>query len=53
MRVIASLSLLMGLALAMFASAQEQPQAPAARPAPRWPDGRVSFTGTTFLPFSM
>jgi hypothetical protein len=38
--VLLTLSILLGLA----AAAQEQQRPP--RPAPRWPDGRVSFTGT-------
>jgi len=58
MRVIAPLALALSVGLALSASAPAQEEAPtpqpgppgaqarASRPAPRWPDGRISFTGT-------
>jgi len=46
MRVIAPVALALGLVLGLTASAQEQEKPKEVRPAPRWPDGRVSFTGT-------
>jgi hypothetical protein len=47
MRAIAPVALALGLVLGFAAAAQEEQEKPKeVRPAPRWPDGRVSFTGT-------
>lgn len=46
MRILAPVVVALSLALSAAISSQEQQQDGPPPPAPRWPDGRISFTGT-------